>query len=177
MIDSLPLADLVWSAAFHQFGTWAFVVVAGVLLLEAPLLKWRLRTPWDDTVGAVFLGHLTALVAALVVGIGFTNAVQGFDSGALRSWGDVAALLGRIFATIWAASLEVLSWPSTGKLALFSALGFSSLVFLASARAILHVPWTTRNVVSILGVSLLTALGIGVGIVAMTRSEVPVETL
>lgn len=176
MTPALPLADLMWSAAFHNFGTLGFVIVVAVLLVEVLILRWWLRTPWDDTTGAVFLGHVVALAMAVVVGIGFTEAVQNFDAGALRSWDDLAGLLGRLLGVGWAGTLEVLSWPSSGTIALFAALGFTSLVFLMCARAILGVPWSVRSTSAILGVSLFTALGICGSILWTARAVVPVET-
>lgn len=175
MTPALPLADLMWSAAFHSFGTLGFVVVVAVLLVETLVLRWWLRTPWDDTAGAVFLGHVVALAMAVVVGLGFTEAVRTFDPGALRSWGDVAGLPGRILGVGWAGSLEVLAWPASGTVALFAGLGFTCLVFLMSARAVLGVPWSRRTASSILGVSLFTALGICGWILWTARAVAPVE--
>lgn len=176
MLAVLPVADLMWSAAFHGFGTTGFAVVAAVLLVETPLLRWLLRTPWDDTAGAVFLGHVAALLAAIVVGIGFTDAVRGFEPGTMRGWSGLAALPGTVLGVLWTGSLEVLSWPSSGKMALFAALGFTCLTFLVSARAVLQVPWSVRSTSAILGVSLFTALGIGVSILWTSRTPEPVET-
>ena len=160
-ILALAPADLVWSAAFHTYGTWAFLIVVGVLLVETPLVKWGLRTPWDDTVGAVFLGHLASLPVALLVGWWFTERLRDFRIGTLDGWGDVGALLPRFVGALFGASGEVLSWPIASTLTLGAAAGFSVLTFLVTARAILHVPWTPRSVGALLGVALLGAIAVG----------------
>lgn len=172
----LSPADLVWSAAFHSFGTIAFAIVALIVVVEAPLLRLLLRTPWDDTMGAVFLGHLSSLLTAIVLGVGFTDAMRSFRPGTLDGWNQIAELPASFVGVVFTASREVLAWPTGGTFALAAAIGFSCLTFVLGARSILQVPWTWRNACALLGVSMLTAITVGAAIWLRMRPEVPVET-
>ena len=175
MTVALSQADLVWSAAFHVYGLVGFVIVVLVMLIEAPLLRLALRSPWDDTIGAVFAGHLVALFAAILLGLGFTEALREFVFGPLNTWSGWTGLTSRLAGTFLAGAIEVVSWPTRGKVASFSALGFSCLTFLVTVSAILRTPWSWRTTGAILGVSLLTSLGIGASILLRTRTADGVE--
>ena len=165
MLDTVAFAHLVWPSAFEAWGALAFLVIAGTLLLEAPVLKAALGLRWDDAFGGVFLGHLVVLLLFVVVAIPFTplmkEAATSFDIGGDAWWSPWWARLRWIVFTLPGLLIpsgrEALAWTSSSGLAQSVAVGSSVLVQLLVVRSVADLRWTVRNVTTIAGIAAVTA--------------------
>lgn len=186
----MPVAHLVWPSAFEVIGPFAFLLIAGTLLLEVPVLKGALGLRWDEAFGSVFLAHALALLGFVVVAIPFAplmvEAATSFDVSGDAWWAPWLARARWIAFTLPGLLIpsgrEALAWTGSSGTAQAIAMGVSVLVQLLVVRSVCDLRWTLRNVGTIVGLAAITA-GAVVLLVRWPRggeeepgaAEVPVE--
>jgi len=160
----IGLAHLIWPATFEVVGAYAFLVVAGTLSVQVPVLKFALPVRWDDVFGAVFLAHAGVLLALVAIGIPFTASfsegtaidVTG-DAWWSAWWARLRWLAVGLPALLVPAGRESLAWPGSGTPALALSAGVTVLVQLLVVRSVCDLRWNLRNVGTILAVASVTA--------------------
>ena len=160
---SIAPAHLIWPATFEVIGPLAFLVVAVTLVVQAPVLRFALRTRWDDAFGGVFLAHTLVLLGLVVVGIPFTSAfAEGtvLDVSGDAWWAPLWARLRwtalTLPALLWPAGREALAWPNSGTLPLVASAGVSVLTQVLVVRSTCDLRWTLRNLGTLIALALVT---------------------